>query len=185
MDPQYQPLSGWQSEDFLASWYKNMTNGGETRQDLCEPNGCRSLIQKSFDEGLAWYRKLIIKKDLGQRLRHVYPHVPFSEVKYLRLLFEKQRKGIGGNFNTINVASLNNKKALEEGKFESSLAGNFKEVIDFGAESYFSIDTGVSESVFSKHNFDMNKAHTNNDLTLIRSHLEDFEGVGYTTEHFK
>jgi hypothetical protein len=51
-----------------------------------------------------------------------------------------------------------------------SISANLKLVVEMGGDIHYSVDTGSSENVFSKHYFNMNERHSKNDLyKLVRS----------------
>ena len=104
-----------------------------------------------------------------------YPNVPFTRT-HLKPIYDREVK-VHGNYNTVNVA------AFKFSKFEGKIAettysvlfapvreftgvhsANLKLISPMNGTVYYSIDTGVSESLISGHYFDMNERHLNNDL---------------------
>ena len=57
---------------------------------------------------------------------------------------------------------------LGSGNLNSDKSANSKFIFDHSSEIYFSIDTGQSENILSKHNFDLNERHINNDLLKMK-----------------
>ena len=50
-----------------------------------------------------------------------------------------------------------------------SISANLKLVVEMGGDIHYSMDTGSSENVFSKHYFNMNERHASNNLyKLVR-----------------
>lgn len=78
---------------------------------------------------------------------HEFKHSPFSATP-LKPFFGRNRPG-GGNRRSINVGGIN----LMLDKWNSVYSANFRMVVDMseGGKSYYVVDTGVSESVFSPH----------------------------------
>ncbi|KAL4453701.1 hypothetical protein ABPG74_009597 [Tetrahymena malaccensis] len=87
--------------------------------------------------------------------RHRFDHKPFSQTP-LKYFFEREYIG-EGNRRTINVGGVNH---LPD-KWDSWYSANYRQVIDMSEknDSYFVLDTGISENIFSEHYDDQMKLH--------------------------
>ncbi|CAI2384117.1 unnamed protein product [Moneuplotes crassus] len=102
----------------------------------------------------------------GQIHRAMYSYGPFSKSEMLQKLgFGTRYTSVGGSEDTVHVHCFD----LSDPFFNSGRSANSKLVVDHGEGTYLSIDTGISENIFSGHNFDLNERHTNTDLILMKS----------------
>ena len=72
-----------------------------------------------------------------------------------------------GSKNTINVAPQGYNFYEQTGRLDSRHSANYK-MISEAEKGWYSIDTGLSGSVFSDHYFDLNEKHLNQDLIQMR-----------------
>jgi hypothetical protein len=91
-----------------------------------------------------------------------YPNIPFTRTP-LRVIFDKEVP-VPGNMNTVNVAAFLMSKFPEKGKFVATHSANLKIMSNMNRTVLYSLDTGVSEYIFSGHYFDMNSRHLSNNL---------------------
>ncbi|MBU1619873.1 MAG: penicillin acylase family protein [Gammaproteobacteria bacterium] len=99
----------------------------------------------------------------GKVQHTVYGHTPFSEMKVLKHVFERQISN-GGAVNTINVAS--SEFSADEG-YQQKFGAGFRQIIQFSPENdihLFMNSTGQSGHVNSSHYDDM---------------IDGFSDVGY------
>lgn len=71
-------------------------------------------------------------------------HLPFSNSS-LGFLYDRAFEGFG-NMHTVNVGKMNK---VEFGNFETSHRANYRAVYSFAEDSYWIIDSGISEKFFS------------------------------------
>jgi hypothetical protein len=71
-------------------------------------------------------------------------HMPFSQSP-LSFLYDRAFPGYG-NMHTVNVGKMNK---VEFGNFETSHRANYRVVHSFAGDSYWIIDSGSSEKLFS------------------------------------
>lgn len=111
----------------------------------------------------------------GLHIAH-YPHYPFTEQKYApsfpsnsdsswAFLFHRSLKNRGGN-NTVNVASFS---LAENSRFSQFVGPSYREIIDLGAETQnqFSLSTGQSANLLSKHYDDLLEKHQKGEYIKI------------------
>lgn len=97
-----------------------------------------------------------------------YPNIPFTKT-YLKPLYDREIPACG-NSNTVNVAGF--KFSKFEGKnnenpyslffapkreFPATHSANLKLVVPMNGTVFYSLDTGVSESLMSGNYFNMNE----------------------------
>ena len=85
--------------------------------------------------------------------------MPWSSTP-LKFLFHRQIYS-GGNGNTPNVSKYQNYDNYNSAVLSSNHAAGYKQLIQFDKDprkevNLFSLDTGMNESPFSGHYFDMN-----------------------------
>lgn len=115
------------------------------------------------------------KTTWGDLHRMKYPNIPFTRT-FLKLFYDREVRA-SGNFNTVNVAGFKFSKfeaktgesvyeALLDPKreFAAGHSANLKIISPMNGTIFYSIDTGVSESIFSENYFNMNERHLDNDL---------------------
>eukprot|EP01017_Pseudomicrothorax_dubius_P007248 TRINITY_DN1221_c0_g1_i4.p1 TRINITY_DN1221_c0_g1~~TRINITY_DN1221_c0_g1_i4.p1 ORF type:complete len:324 (+),score=67.50 TRINITY_DN1221_c0_g1_i4:64-1035(+) len=95
-------------------------------------------------------------------------HTPLSQT-FLDYVFG-MRYPCPGNTRTVNVAA----HFMRNGNYEARHGPNYRSVIDMddSAQSFFIIDTGQSENLFSKHYRDLNELHRRGELVPMRSPAE-------------
>ena len=73
-------------------------------------------------------------------------HLPFSNSS-IGFLYDRSSDG-SGNMHTVNVGKMNK---VEFGNFETSHRANYRAVYSFVGDSYWIIDSGISEKFFSSN----------------------------------
>lgn len=147
----------------FREWIKNPESATD---DFCETlltaskfRNCLYLLIKSLEEVDSYLKKLMktttTDVTYGEAISMYFPHLPFSKTP-LRRFFEKEYP-TGGNERTINPSLvshfLGGRKAVA--------SANARMVVGWGenSKSYYSIDTGISDSVFSRHYTDQLYRH--------------------------
>lgn len=118
------------------------------------PASCEAKLQRSLDDALDELSKLA-GNDMqdwawGKLHRAVYRHAPFSQVNFLKEIFEK-RVDSGGSADTINVA---NQVFVKSEGYNQTFGSSFRQIIALhGAEStqLYMNSTGQSGNIFSSH----------------------------------
>lgn len=102
-----------------------------------------------------------------------YTHSPFSEVAQLRPFFDRQI-GNGGDAYTVNAAPIKLAKP-----YELSLTASYRQIIDLAAfnRSLFSITTGQSGNLLSRHYDDLVEPHRNVEYLPMTFGRENVEGT--------
>lgn len=124
-------------------------------QPLCDnPNtvekeDCEDLVTLSFDEAAEFVGEHL----WGDLHAVVLKHLPFSQVPYLKWFYER-KVPLGGWMNTIH-ASYSDWNST----FTANQGPGFKFVCDLGNSSghFWSLETGISGNMLSKHYDDMLK----------------------------
>jgi len=154
-------------------WCRN-----EENQDLTDP--CLFNLIRSLEEAYFFLEKTlgydIEDWQWGKIHRMQYPHGTFSETP-LRPLFHRSIPS-HGNGRTVDVAFMR----METDDFGGVWSPNLKMVtsMEKGEKSYFIIDTGVSESMFSEHYDDMMRMIEDGKyLELNESPKNDWKDVLY------
>lgn len=136
----------------------------DTRGVWCTPDGadgsrrCPEVLAQSLTSAVKELAKLV-GSDMddwkwGRIHRRVYRHQPFSQVKVLSSVFEKEIPS-GGGEDTIDVSGYVFRES--EGYFGNHGAG-FRQIMQLGGKTdahVFMNSTGQSENVFSQHYSDM------------------------------
>ncbi|KRX07979.1 hypothetical protein PPERSA_10614 [Pseudocohnilembus persalinus] len=124
----------------------------EYSEDWCiseKQQNCYITLFESFYEVEEELNKRVGKNDWRQGILHEqqFPHHAFSPTP-LSFIYDRAIRGFG-NHNTVAVAI----QQLYFDDFHSAYGANYRQVIDFskGGKSYWVIDTGISESVFSQY----------------------------------
>lgn len=101
----------------------------------------------------------------GKFNRAVYRHMPFSDVKLLDLLFEREIAS-GGSPNTVDVAE--SEYALSKG-YTQFLGAGFRQVISLSEapSQWIALPTGQSGNPFSSHYDDMLQSFENKQYFLL------------------
>jgi penicillin amidase len=88
---------------------------------------------------------------------HRFVHSPFSETP-LKRFFERKYPGEGSR-RTINVGGVN----VKERDWDAKFSPNYRMVVsmDPNEKSYYVVDTGINENIFSKHYDDQMELHRN------------------------
>jgi penicillin G amidase len=114
--------------------------------------------------------------------RNVYKHIPFSQTA-LRYLYERSHSA-DGNRRTINVAVPNNQAYQQqigaEKNFDGYHSANFRTIISLGEDtdkSLWILDTGVSESYFSRHYDDQYYLHREGRYLNLTCGLKNFDNL--------
>lgn len=96
--------------------------------------------------------------------KHRFDHKPFSQTP-LRKIFERSYVG-EGNRRTINVGGVNHLP----NNWESWYSPNYRQVTDLSEsnESFYVLDTGISESIFSPHYDDQMKLHAKSEYISMK-----------------
>lgn len=81
----------------------------------------------------------------GKLHRDTMVHQPLGLHPFLSKLYNRESKG-WGNLHTPNVGKM---YKSEFGNFAISHRANFRSIFDFGGESWWVIDSGVSENLLS------------------------------------
>jgi len=168
----------------MLSWKKNIPKEqdmwcrNEENQDITDP--CLYDLAKSLEEAY-----LFIEKALGDDIeewqwskihRMEYPHGTFSQTP-LKPLYHRSIPS-QGNGRTVDVARMK----METDSFGGVWSPNLKMVVSMkkGEKSYFIVDTGVSESMFSEHYDDMMRmVEDGKYLTINEAPLDDWKDVTY------
>lgn len=103
-------------------------------------------------------------------------HMPFSQSP-LNFLYDRTFPGYG-NMHTVNVGKMNK---VEFANFETSHRANYRAILSFAGESYWIIDSGSSEKLFSSissfyaaHYDDQWQLFRKNEFLPIRDPLSPF-----------
>lgn len=117
--------------------------------DTAEKESCEDLITKSFEEAV----EFVGIQKWGDLHQVTLKHIPFSQVSYLKWIFERKFQ-IGGWMNTIH-ASYSDWNST----FIANQGPGLKLVCDLGNSSghYWSLETGTSGNPFSRYYDDMLK----------------------------
>lgn len=112
----------------------------------------------------------------GQFHKDVMHHMPFSQSP-LNFLYDRTFPGYG-NMHTVNVGKMNK---VEFANFETSHRANYRAILSFAGESYWIIDSGSSEKLFSSissfyaaHYDDQWQLFRKNEFLPIRDPLSPF-----------
>jgi len=171
--------------------YRNMLTWGKTipkeqdqwcrneeNQGLTDP--CLYNLAKSLEEAY-----LFLEKTLGDDIedwqwgrlhKQEYPHGSFSQTPLKP--FYHRSVAAGGNARTVDVARMR----MEGDTYGAIWSPNLKMVTSMkeGEKSYFIIDTGVSESMFSEHYDDMMRMVENGKyLEINETPKNDWKDVLY------
>ena len=108
---------------------------------------CDDLITKSFEEAV----EFVGSKTWGELHSVDLKHIPFSDVPLLKWIYGRQQP-TGGWMNTVHATFTN-----WNGTFATVMGQGFKIVCDMGDNStnYWTVETGNSGNVLSKHYDDM------------------------------
>jgi len=92
---------------------------------------------------------------------NVYKALPFSEIPFFGPRYFERRIPLGGNSQTIQLSHIFFSKhtpSITKLGLHGIGSANYRHVVDLGdlEASEYVMDSGVSESVFSKHFFDLN-----------------------------
>ena len=117
---------------------------------------CEDLITQAFAQAAEY----VGDKTWGQLHGLTLKHIPFSEVAGLKWLFERKQE-MGGNSNTIHATYINWNSTLDVHQ-----GPGMKFIADMGNTSalYLSLESGISENVFSPHYSDMFQGFHYDDL---------------------
>lgn len=112
----------------------------------------------------------------GQIRKMQHPYLPFSLIPLIKKIFTIEEPA-GGNAHTLNVATH------DEGKsFDAMFSANYRMVVDFGNldQSYYTIDTGISENPFSPNFHDQRDLHSKGDKIQMISYTKSKETFAVT-----
>ena len=126
---------------------------------------CDELITKSFGEAV----EFVGSNNWGQLHPVELRHLPFSDVPLLKWIFGRQQP-IGGWMNTVHAAFSN-----WNSTFATVIGQGMKLVCDMGENStnYWTLETGNSGNVFSKHYDDMLRNSHYGELPNFRINKEN------------
>lgn len=91
-----------------------------------------------------------------------YVYIPWSTTP-LRIFFTKH-KSVPGSFNSVNTSKLLARKNVDEVVTKAFASANLRVLVQFAQDasdevSIFSIDTGMSDNIFTGRMFDLNDGH--------------------------
>ena len=174
-------LSHFHSDKFYMRLYSEVSKDPNYKQEICshyntvEINSCSELITQALLQAIDYLDFEKEKRSIlwGDFHPFFYVSIPFSMTP-LASFFERYAPG-AGNLNTVKMTLYNNDKF--DGKLKSVTSANLKMMTDFGGDTYYSIDTGLSENPLSYQYFNWNERHGKSDLfKLVRGEeLEKLE----------
>lgn len=160
------------ADDFYYRLYYSVQEEDGKMNRYCSAKGCKHDFKEALFKAVEY-----LEEHLGpdmddwhwSRLHAVeYPHAPFSKSKWTKPIFHRKNSQAGGTRHSVRIGFyIRNGRDLEdqeENFFEGSLTANFKMLADMSPDGYdktdMSIDAGQSESILSRHYFDLNMGHT-------------------------
>ncbi len=152
--------------DFMKSFFFNFRSNSSS----CENYLATTLfyfIDYVIEKNYIDKNNIFIK--WGQIHYNNYPHEPFENVEFLRILFSRNIP-TGGNRNTIKVSK--NKFNDPKNPFASSHSANLKYICDLNdiTRPYVLIDTGNSGNILSEFYDNFLEKSENNDFVKVKDH---------------
>ncbi|CAI2381259.1 unnamed protein product [Moneuplotes crassus] len=175
-------ISNTYGESNFIHLYKNISANNSHFAQYCQTyaslpsSSCAENIYLALNQTLRYLIRFhSMDATWGELHTMQYPNIPFTRT-YLKPLYDREIPA-SGNSNTINVAGF--KFSKFEGKnnenpyslffdpkreFPATHSANLKLVVPMDGTVFYSLDTGISESLMSGWYFNMNGPHRENKL---------------------
>jgi penicillin amidase len=126
-----------------------------------EKENCETILLMALEKAIIEMEKISGFKmsgwEWGSTHKIIYPHTPFHRFKILDILFDREAYN-GGGKHTVNIGP--SFYSIENG-YEQMMVPAFRTIIDLNKLDYmqFTLSTGQSGNVYSKHYDDLLEFH--------------------------